>query len=64
MMSYIFGESASFTVPPSPLSLSVSDPPSVTIDGYDHNWYVGRSGVTLVCLANANPAPTTFTWTT
>lgn len=43
--------------------ICVSDLPSVSIEGYDHNWYVGRSDATLVCLANANPEPTTITWT-
>ncbi|XP_054619922.1 PVR cell adhesion molecule related 2 like isoform X3 [Dunckerocampus dactyliophorus] len=46
-----------------PLRLSVEYPPSVSIEGYDHNWFVGRLGATLVCTANANPAPTTVTWT-
>ncbi|GLD72835.1 nectin-2-like protein, partial [Lates japonicus] len=32
-------------------------------EGYDNNWYVGRADATLLCLANANPAPTTITWT-
>lgn len=44
-------------------SLSVSDPPSVSIEGYDNNWYVGRSDVVLICLVSANPAPTNITWT-
>lgn len=39
-----------------------SDPPTVSIDGYDNNWYVGRSDAVLLCLANANPAPN-VTWT-
>lgn len=43
---------------------SLSDPPSVSIEGYDNNWYVGRSDAMLVCVANSNPAPTTITWTT
>uniref|UniRef100_A0A3Q4A939 Ig-like domain-containing protein n=1 Tax=Mola mola TaxID=94237 RepID=A0A3Q4A939_MOLML len=43
--------------------LSVSDPPSVSIEGYDNNWYVGRVGAALLCLANANPEPTAITWT-
>ncbi|XP_026155554.1 PVR cell adhesion molecule related 2 like isoform X2 [Mastacembelus armatus] len=47
-----------------PVKLSVEYPPSVSIEGYDNNWYVGRSDATLLCLANANPAPTTVTWTT
>uniref|UniRef100_A0A669CAG3 Nectin cell adhesion molecule 3 n=1 Tax=Oreochromis niloticus TaxID=8128 RepID=A0A669CAG3_ORENI len=46
-----------------PIKLSVEYLPSVSIEGYDHNWYVGRSDATLVCLANANPEPTTITWT-
>ncbi|KAJ0003526.1 hypothetical protein NQD34_008624 [Periophthalmus magnuspinnatus] len=46
-----------------PIKLSVEYPPSVSIEGYDHNWYMGRSDATLMCLANANPAPTTVTWT-
>ncbi|XP_044190899.1 PVR cell adhesion molecule related 2 like isoform X2 [Thunnus albacares] len=46
-----------------PVKLSVEYPPSVTIEGYDHNWYVGRSDAVLLCTANANPAPTTVTWT-
>nr|XP_020474132.1 poliovirus receptor homolog isoform X2 [Monopterus albus] len=46
-----------------PVKLSVEYPPSVSIEGYDNNWYVGRSDVVLLCLANANPAPTTITWT-
>ncbi|XP_051247131.1 PVR cell adhesion molecule related 2 like isoform X1 [Dicentrarchus labrax] len=45
------------------VKLSVEYPPSVSIDGYDNNWYVGRSGAVLFCVANANPAPTTITWT-
>ncbi|XP_072225938.1 PVR cell adhesion molecule related 2 like isoform X1 [Leuresthes tenuis] len=45
------------------LKLSVEYPPSVSIEGYDSNWYVGRSDAVLLCLANANPAPTTITWT-
>ncbi|XP_049459202.1 PVR cell adhesion molecule related 2 like isoform X1 [Epinephelus fuscoguttatus] len=43
--------------------LSVEYPPSVSIEGYDNNWYVGRSDAVLVCLATGNPKPTTFTWT-
>ncbi|XP_040909665.1 PVR cell adhesion molecule related 2 like isoform X4 [Toxotes jaculatrix] len=46
-----------------PVKLSVEYPPSVSIEGYDNNWYVGRSDAMLFCLANANPAPTTITWT-
>lgn len=46
-----------------PVKLSVEYPPSVSIEGYDHNWYMGRSDAVLLCLSNANPAPTTVTWT-
>uniref|UniRef100_A0A3B4ZW00 Nectin cell adhesion molecule 3 n=1 Tax=Stegastes partitus TaxID=144197 RepID=A0A3B4ZW00_9TELE len=46
-----------------PVKLSVEYPPSVSIEGYDNNWYVGRSDAELLCLVNANPAPTTITWT-
>lgn len=46
------------------IKLSVEYPPTVSIVGYDSNWYVGRSDVTLTCLANGNPAPTNITWTT
>ncbi|XP_057683918.1 PVR cell adhesion molecule related 2 like isoform X1 [Corythoichthys intestinalis] len=45
------------------LRLSVEYPPSVSIEGYDHNWYMGRSDATLVCTAEGNPQPTTVTWT-
>ncbi|KAM6959444.1 PVR cell adhesion molecule related 2 like isoform 2-T2 [Aplochiton taeniatus] len=46
------------------LTLSVEHPPTLTIEGYDNNWYVGRSGATLTCLANSNPPPSSITWTT
>ncbi|XP_061679716.1 PVR cell adhesion molecule related 2 like [Syngnathoides biaculeatus] len=45
------------------LRLSVEYPPSVSIQGYDHNWYVGRSDAALVCTADGNPQPTAVTWT-
>ncbi|XP_061520192.1 PVR cell adhesion molecule related 2 like isoform X1 [Phycodurus eques] len=45
------------------LRLSVEYPPSVSIEGYDHNWYVGRSDAALVCTADGNPRPTAVTWT-
>ncbi|XP_074542376.1 PVR cell adhesion molecule related 2 like isoform X1 [Halichoeres trimaculatus] len=45
------------------VKLSVEYPPSVSIDGYDNNWYVGRSDAMLFCLASANPEPTAVTWT-
>ncbi|KAM3858264.1 PVR cell adhesion molecule related 2 like [Diretmus argenteus] len=46
-----------------PVKLSVEYPPTVSIEGYDNNWYVGRSDAVLICHASANPAPTTVTWT-
>ncbi|XP_022599803.1 poliovirus receptor-like isoform X2 [Seriola dumerili] len=46
-----------------PVKLSVEYPPSVSIEGYDNNWYIGRSNAVLLCLANGNPPPTTITWT-
>lgn len=46
------------------VTLSVEYPPSVSIEGYDSNWYVGRSDAVLLCLANANPPPAIITWTT
>ncbi|XP_042362293.1 PVR cell adhesion molecule related 2 like [Plectropomus leopardus] len=48
----------------SQVKLSVEYPPSVSIEGYDNNWYVGRSDAVLLCLATGNPTPTTVTWTT
>lgn len=41
----------------------ILDPPSVSIEGYDNNWYVGRTDAMLLCLANANPTPTMVSWT-
>ncbi|XP_037330238.2 poliovirus receptor homolog isoform X1 [Pungitius pungitius] len=46
-----------------PVKLSVEYPPSVSIEGYDNNWYVGRSDAVLLCMAHGNPAPTDVTWT-
>ncbi|XP_063754976.1 PVR cell adhesion molecule related 2 like isoform X4 [Eleginops maclovinus] len=45
------------------IQLSVEYPPSVSIEGYDNNWYIGRSDAVLLCMANGNPEPTTITWT-
>ncbi|XP_033950526.1 poliovirus receptor homolog [Pseudochaenichthys georgianus] len=45
------------------VQLSVEYPPSVSIEGYDNNWYVGRSDAVLLCMASGNPVPTTITWT-
>lgn len=47
-----------------PMKLSVEYPPTTSIQGYDDNWYIGRSGATLVCDTNANPPPSSVTWTT
>nr|XP_040045386.1 PVR cell adhesion molecule related 2 like isoform X2 [Gasterosteus aculeatus aculeatus] len=47
----------------SAVKLSVEYPPSVSIEGYDNNWYVGRSDVVLVCKVDGNPPPTDVTWT-
>ncbi|KAL0962374.1 hypothetical protein UPYG_G00339250 [Umbra pygmaea] len=44
-----------------PVKLSVEYPPSVTIEGYDNNWYMGRSDAFLTCQADGNPAPS-VTW--
>ncbi|XP_056596924.1 PVR cell adhesion molecule related 2 like isoform X2 [Triplophysa dalaica] len=45
------------------LKLVVEYPPTVSIDGYDYNWYMGRTDVMLMCQADANPAPTDVKWT-
>uniref|UniRef100_A0A9J7Y5G7 Nectin cell adhesion molecule 3 n=2 Tax=Cyprinus carpio carpio TaxID=630221 RepID=A0A9J7Y5G7_CYPCA len=45
-----------------PLKLVVEYPPTVTIEGYDNNWYMGRTDAVLTCQADANPAPTNVTW--
>ncbi|TRY96308.1 hypothetical protein DNTS_024026, partial [Danionella cerebrum] len=42
--------------------LALYDPPSVTIDGYDSNWFMGRTDAFLICQADANPEPTEITW--
>ncbi|XP_067282684.1 PVR cell adhesion molecule related 2 like isoform X2 [Pseudorasbora parva] len=46
-----------------PLKLVVEYPPTVTIEGYDNNWYMGRTDAVLICQADANPEPTDVTWT-
>uniref|UniRef100_A0A9J8BAI0 Nectin cell adhesion molecule 3 n=1 Tax=Cyprinus carpio carpio TaxID=630221 RepID=A0A9J8BAI0_CYPCA len=48
---------------PFPLKLVVEYPPTVTIEGYDNNWYMGRTDAVLTCQADANPAPTDVSWT-
>uniref|UniRef100_A0A087YD11 Si:ch73-22o12.1 n=1 Tax=Poecilia formosa TaxID=48698 RepID=A0A087YD11_POEFO len=47
-----------------PLKLTIRYPPMVEIEGYDNNWYLGRTNVGLLCKANANPVPHTVQWTT
>ncbi|XP_005925221.1 nectin-2 isoform X2 [Haplochromis burtoni] len=44
------------------MNLAVQFAPQVTIEGYDNNWYIGRTNVALTCKANANPPPTTIQW--
>ncbi|XP_039886103.1 nectin-2-like isoform X1 [Simochromis diagramma] len=44
------------------MNLAVQFAPQVTIEGYDNNWYIGRTNVALTCNANANPPPTTIQW--
>ncbi|XP_051728980.1 PVR cell adhesion molecule related 2 like isoform X3 [Ctenopharyngodon idella] len=46
------------------LKLVVEYPPIVTIDGYDNNWYMGRTDAVLTCEADANPELTEIIWTT
>ncbi|XP_075868173.1 PVR cell adhesion molecule related 2 like isoform X3 [Nelusetta ayraudi] len=46
------------------VKLSVEYPPTVSIEGYDNNWYVGRSDAVLTCVSNANPPPSEIAWTT
>ncbi|XP_056336300.1 nectin-2-like [Danio aesculapii] len=45
------------------LKLVVEYPPTVTIDGYDNNWYMGRTDAYLTCEADANPEPSEISWT-
>ncbi|XP_041842734.1 poliovirus receptor isoform X2 [Melanotaenia boesemani] len=47
-----------------PLKLAIQYAPVVEIKGYDHNWYLGRTNVILICEAKANPIPTTINWKT
>ncbi|XP_017270899.1 nectin-2 isoform X1 [Kryptolebias marmoratus] len=47
-----------------PLKLAVQFPPEVTINGYDKNWYLGRTNVVLTCDAKANPVPFSVKWNT
>uniref|UniRef100_A0A1A8IGS1 Poliovirus receptor-related 2 (Herpesvirus entry mediator B) n=1 Tax=Nothobranchius kuhntae TaxID=321403 RepID=A0A1A8IGS1_NOTKU len=45
-----------------PLKLAVQYAPEVRIEGYDNNWYIGRTNAVLICQANGNPIPTSITW--
>ncbi|XP_034553166.1 nectin-2 isoform X1 [Notolabrus celidotus] len=47
-----------------PLKLAVQYAPQVKIEGYDNNWYVGRTNVLLTCQANGNPVPVSVLWKT
>ncbi|KAF6078781.1 nectin cell adhesion molecule 2 [Phyllostomus discolor] len=47
-----------------PVTLSVHYPPEVSISGYDDNWYLGRTEVTLNCDVRSNPEPTEYVWST
>nr|XP_017823142.2 nectin-2 isoform X2 [Callithrix jacchus] len=47
-----------------PVTLSVRYPPEVSISGYDDNWYLGRTDVTLNCDVRSNPEPTGYDWST
>lgn len=44
--------------------LFCTDPPEVTIEGYDNNWYLSRNEAVLKCSAKGNPAPTELSWST
>lgn len=47
-----------------PVNLSVPYLPEVSISGYDHNWYLGRTEVTLSCDVRSNPEPRDVVWNT
>ncbi|TSQ12721.1 V-set and immunoglobulin domain-containing protein 10-like 2 [Bagarius yarrelli] len=42
--------------------LNVQYEPEVRIEGFDGNWYKNRENVQLTCLADANPAISTYQW--
>lgn len=44
------------------LFLLCTDEPEVSIEGFDGNWYINRENVQLTCLADSNPAISTFQW--
>ncbi|XP_011830523.1 PREDICTED: uncharacterized protein LOC105535881 [Mandrillus leucophaeus] len=37
---------------------------SLTISGYDNNWYLSQNEATLTCDARSNPEPTGYNWST
>ncbi|KAJ8389458.1 hypothetical protein AAFF_G00119960 [Aldrovandia affinis] len=45
-----------------PMKLSIEYLPKVRIEGYDMDWYMGRTNVVLTCVATGNPEPTNITW--
>ena len=47
-----------------PVPLFPTDPPEVSISGYDDNWYIGRSEATLNCDVRSKPEPTGYDWST
>ncbi|XP_036914043.1 poliovirus receptor [Sturnira hondurensis] len=47
-----------------PVTLSVPYPPEVSISGYDNNWYLGRSEVTLKCDVRSKPKSEDYVWST
>ncbi|XP_049332161.1 PVR cell adhesion molecule related 2 like isoform X1 [Astyanax mexicanus] len=46
------------------MKLAVQYAPTVRIEGYDENWYVGRTDALLTCHTDANPKVLNVTWTT
>ncbi|XP_026989961.1 nectin cell adhesion molecule 1a isoform X4 [Tachysurus fulvidraco] len=42
--------------------LNIQYEPEVSIEGFDGNWYINRENVQLTCLADSNPAISTFQW--
>ncbi|XP_046724344.1 nectin cell adhesion molecule 1a isoform X3 [Silurus meridionalis] len=42
--------------------LNIQYEPEVSIEGFDGNWYINRENVQLTCLADANPAISSFQW--
>ncbi|XP_026872073.2 PVR cell adhesion molecule related 2 like isoform X2 [Electrophorus electricus] len=46
------------------IKLTVQYPPTVRIEGYDDNWYMGRTDAMLICHADANPEVVNVTWAT